>query len=178
MTMAIAHAERDIAVLDVVREVKPPFVPSSVCTEFSEVMKAYGISRAQADKWGSEFVRERFKDNGIIVEPCEKTKSALYTELLPALSSGKLRLVDNKRLVSQMCGLERRAARSGRENIEHPPGAHDDVANAVAGAAVLARDAKRGIFFVTDEILEWASRPAHHPSASLYRDRSFPPYGW
>src|SRR4051794_13671971 len=72
MTMAIAHAERDIAVLDVVREVKPPFVPSSVCTELSEVMKAYGISRAEADKWGSEFVRERFKDNGITVEPCEK----------------------------------------------------------------------------------------------------------
>jgi hypothetical protein len=34
--------------------------------------------------------------------------------------------------------LERRTARSGKDSIDHPPGAHDDVANAVAGVLVLA----------------------------------------
>jgi hypothetical protein len=29
--------------------------------------------------------------------------------------------------------LERRTARGGRDSIDHPPGAHDDLANAVAG---------------------------------------------
>jgi hypothetical protein len=33
----------------------------------------------------------------------------------------------------QLCGLERRVARSGRDSIDHAPGAHDDVANCVAG---------------------------------------------
>ena len=34
--------------------------------------------------------------------------------------------------------LERRTARGGRDSIDHGPGAHDDIANAVAGALVLA----------------------------------------
>jgi hypothetical protein len=34
--------------------------------------------------------------------------------------------------------LERRTARGGRDTIDHPPGGHDDVANAVAGACTLA----------------------------------------
>jgi hypothetical protein len=41
-------------------------------------------------------------------------------------------------LIAQLIGLERRTARSGRDSIDHGPGAHDDVANAVAGALVLA----------------------------------------
>jgi hypothetical protein len=39
--------------------------------------------------------------------------------------------------VSQLCGLERRTARSGKDSIDHGPGSHDDLANAVAGAADL-----------------------------------------
>ena len=66
--------------------------------------------------------------------------------MLPLLNSGKIELVDHPRLVSQLCGLERRTARGGRDSIDHAPGQHDDLANAVAGAAILALDAKRGLF--------------------------------
>src|SRR5262249_1244619 len=38
----------------------------------------------------------------------------------------------------QLCQLERHATGSGKERIEHPPGGHDDVVNAVAGAIVMA----------------------------------------
>jgi hypothetical protein len=34
--------------------------------------------------------------------------------------------------------LERWTARGGRDNIDHPAGGHDDLANAAAGALVLA----------------------------------------
>jgi hypothetical protein len=44
-------------------------------------------------------------------------------------------LLDDQRLVTQLSSLERRTARSGRDSIDHPPGAHDDVANCVAGVA-------------------------------------------
>jgi len=57
---------------------------------------------------------------------------------LPALNSGRVELLDVPRLVGQLCGLERRTARGGRDTIDHPPGGRDDVANAVAGAVVLA----------------------------------------
>jgi hypothetical protein len=44
-------------------------------------------------------------------------------------------LLDNHKLVNQLVGLERRTSRGGRDSIDHPShgGAHDDVANAVAG---------------------------------------------
>jgi hypothetical protein len=46
-------------------------------------------------------------------------------------------MVDNPKLVNQLCNLERRTARSGKDSIDHPPGQHDDLCNAVAGLASL-----------------------------------------
>jgi hypothetical protein len=46
--------------------------------------------------------------------------------------------LDHARLTSQLCALERRTARGGRDSIDHAPGAHDDVINAAAGATVMA----------------------------------------
>jgi hypothetical protein len=46
-------------------------------------------------------------------------------------------LLPLQRLISQLCGLERRTSRGGRDSIDHAPAAHDDVANAVAGALLL-----------------------------------------
>jgi hypothetical protein len=50
---------------------------------------------------------------------------------------GEVDLLDSPRLVSQLTSLERRTARGGKDSIDHAPGAHDDVANAVAGACWL-----------------------------------------
>jgi hypothetical protein len=62
----------------------------------------------------------------------------LYRDLLP-VNSRKVDLLDHLRLVNQLCGLERRTARGGRDSIDHGVGGHDDVSNAVAGVvAVLA----------------------------------------
>jgi hypothetical protein len=47
-------------------------------------------------------------------------------------------LLDHPRLTAQMCGLERRTPRGGRDSIDHAPGGHDDIANSVAGAVVAA----------------------------------------
>jgi hypothetical protein len=55
------------------------------------------------------------------------------------------------RLLTQLVGLERRTARGGRDSIDHAPGAHEDLANAVAGLAAVA---KRGSY---DSSLSWVS---------------------
>jgi hypothetical protein len=47
-------------------------------------------------------------------------------------------LLDVLRLHVQLVCLERRASRGGRDSIDHAPGAHDDLANAAAGALVRA----------------------------------------
>jgi len=61
----------------------------------------------------------------------------IFGGLLPILNSRRCRLLDDKRLASQLCGLERRPSRIGaKDAISHPPGSHDDLAAAVAGLMV------------------------------------------
>jgi hypothetical protein len=50
-------------------------------------------------------------------------------------------LLSHARLITQLTQLERSPARSGKDNISHPPHAHDDIINAVAGAIVMAQAA-------------------------------------
>ena len=47
-----------------------------------------------------------------------------------------LRLLDNRRLVSQLTSLERRTSSGGRDRVDHPREGHDDLCNAAAGAIV------------------------------------------
>jgi hypothetical protein len=60
----------------------------------------------------------------------------LYRDFLPILNSGRAELLDHVRLSAQLVSLKRRCVRGGRDSIDHPPGAHDDVANAAAGVLV------------------------------------------
>jgi hypothetical protein len=135
MTLAIAHREKatNRAVLDAVREVRPPFSPDGAVQDFAALLKSYRVHKVSGDRYGGEWPRERFR-----VHLAEKPKSDLYRDMLPLLNSGRAELIDNPRLIAQLCGLERRTARGGKDSIDHCPGAHDDVANAVAGALVMA----------------------------------------
>src|SRR3990172_8571465 len=62
-------------------------------------------------------------------------KSDYYAALLGEINSLRVELPDNSKLVSQLSALERRTSRvTGRDSIDHAPGARDDLANAVAGS--------------------------------------------
>ena len=139
MTLAIAHKEGELVVLDAVRERKPRFSPDDVVLEFAGLMKSYSIKEATADKWGGDFVVESFQKAGIKIKHAEMTKSDLYRELLPMLNAKRCNLIENTTLSKQLVSLERRVARGGRDSIDHPQGAHDDVANAAAGALVTCK---------------------------------------
>lgn len=132
-SLAIAHSEDKTAVLDVVREVKPPFSPEGVVDEFCETLKKYRVSKVVGDRYAGEWPREQFRKRGIDYHPAAKPKSDLYRDLLPTINSGRVDLLDHDRLIAQLCSLERRTARSGKDSIDHPPGGYDDLANAVAG---------------------------------------------
>jgi hypothetical protein len=138
MTLAIAHVEGRCVILDLVRERKPPFSPVAVVAEFAATLKSYRISTVRGDHYSGNWARERFAVHEIEYRVADKTKSELYQAPLPMLNSGQVELLDHKRLVSQLCSLERRTARGGRDSIDHMAGQHDDIANAVAGAAVYA----------------------------------------
>ena len=137
-TLAIAHRQGDVAVLDVVREVRPPFSPDQVTEEFAALLKSYRIREVEGDRYAGEWPRERFSGHGVEYKTADKAKSDIYKSFLPVVNSGEVELLDHKVLRAQLEGLERRTARGGRDSIDHPPGGRDDVANAVAGAVVRA----------------------------------------
>jgi hypothetical protein len=140
-TLSISHRDGERVVVDAVREVRPPLSPAAVIAEFVPLLRSYRCHRVTGDRYGGEFPREQFRKRGITYNVSERVKSDIYVDFLPLLNSGRVMLPRNDRLLRQLCSLERTTARgSGRDNIDHPRGSgmHDDVANCVAGAAVLA----------------------------------------
>jgi hypothetical protein len=107
-----------------------------VVEEFSALLQSYGLREVEGDRYAGEWPAERFRMHQIEYRPAEKPKSDLYKNFLPILNSRRAELLDHPRLANQICQLERRTARGGRDSIDHSPGAHDDLANAVAGALV------------------------------------------
>jgi hypothetical protein len=145
MTLAVAHRENASAVLDLVLEVRPPCSPEVVVEDFAETLRRYRISQLTGDRYGAEWVAERFRKAGITYKPAEKPKSDLYRELLPAVNAQTVELLDHPKLTAQLCQLERRTARGGKDSIDHPPKAHDDLANACAGVVHLVLGRPRGV---------------------------------
>ena len=138
MTAAVTHVEGDRILLDAVRERMPPFSPEKVAEELAGFFRSYGISTITGDRYGGEWPREQFRKHGIVYVPSERSKSEIYLEALPLLNAGRVELLDHSRLVAQLVALERRTARGGRDTVDHPPQAKDDIANAVCGAVVRA----------------------------------------
>jgi hypothetical protein len=68
--------------------------------------------------------------------------------------------------MNQLCALERRTARGGRDSIDHAPGGRDDVVNAAAGAVVMASGGARIVIvapvIVTARAADAFGAPVHH----------------
>lgn len=146
--LALAHRDGARAVLDVCRAWRPPFNPSGVIAEVSDLLKRYGLRATQGDRYAPGFVAEGFRREGISYEPSDLDKSALYLELLPLLNAGQVVLLDQSELLRELRSLERRRGPTGKDRVTHPPGGHDDRANAAAGALVQCRQilAPCGVF--------------------------------
>jgi hypothetical protein len=164
-TLAVAHADGGRVVIDATREARPPFSPEAVIDDFAVLLKTYRISKVSGDRYAGEFPRELFRKRGISYECSEKPKSDLFRDMLPLLNSGRIVLPKSDRLVNQLCGLERRTARSGKDSIDHGPGGHDDLANSVAGAADLISSRAQPLV-ISAGVLQRAR--AMRPQRSMY----------
>ena len=143
-TLGIAASRYNIedgstkGVLVALREFKPPFSPDAVVQDMANTLRGYHLSTVTGDRYGGEFPRERFEDYGVNYITSEKTKSDIYKDVAPLINAKRVELLDHPRMIAQICALERRTARSGKDSIDHPPGQHDDIANAACGALLLA----------------------------------------
>ena len=121
------------------------FSPEQTVIEIAEICRRYNVWAVTGDRYAGEWPRERFRFQRIEYELAGLSRSEAYLLLLPAMNTpGRIELLDNRRLVSQLCGLERRAARSGRDTVNHQRGAKDDVINAAALALVRAALSPKG----------------------------------
>jgi hypothetical protein len=146
-TTAIGHREGAAIVIDALFERRPPFDMDSVIDEVAYLMRQYRVSVVKGDNYGADLTVAAFKRKGIAYKPLRLNdgegnqgrlnRSQIYLETVGLFSAGRVRLLDNPRLVHQLISLERRAARSsGHDTIDHPPSGHDDLANATCGCLV------------------------------------------
>ena len=141
MTLAIAHREGDQAVLDCVRETRPPFSPDATVEAFSTLLASYRITRLTGDRYAGSWPAERFEKHGVSYTPSQLTRSEIYQAFAPAVTSQRIELLDHPKVIRQLLNLERKTSRSGKDVIDHPPGrgsgSHDDLSNVVAGVSQL-----------------------------------------
>lgn len=152
-TLAIAHREAgNVGVLDCLSEWRSPFNPSSVVAEIADLLHSYRLGTLRGDKYAANWVTEAFRAQSIRYESSDLDRSAIYENAIPLFSSGRARILDHERLVQQFHGLERRTRAGGRDRIDHAANAHDDLANACAGALVSAAG-RKGPIVIDDELL-------------------------
>lgn len=143
--LAIAHRDGRNVIVDLLKRWRPPFNPQAVIHDMAAELRRYQLRRVTGDNYAAEFVAQAFQGCGVRYSKAEKPKSILYAELLPRLCSGEIELLDDATLIDQLSALERRTRSGGRDVIDHPPGGHDDLANAIAGVTTVTAAGRRRV---------------------------------
>ncbi len=144
-SLAIAHRDNGKVILDYTKEYRSPHSPNSAISDMSEKLKRFKIRQVVADNYAAEFVVDAFQTHGISCTKSKLSKSNLYLELLPAICSESVELLDNEILINQLSNLVRKTRSGGKDSVDHCTGAKDDVANAAAGVCVVASGRKRRV---------------------------------
>lgn len=133
---------RPVAHVVGVAEAKPPFDPTLVVADLAEVCRDLGVTRVVGDRFAQGWCSALFRGVGLTYVPSPLTKSELYVQMLVLINTRSVSLPNDASLLTQLTGLQRRATAGGRDSVDHRVGAHDDLANAAAGAAVLTLRAR------------------------------------
>ena len=135
--LAISHrdAGSDVAILDLIREKKPPFVFHEVIAEFAQVLKRYGVTEFWSDHHAHKLFSDEWKKHGIACRKSETSTADNYKSALPLVLGRRARLLDNTVLKNQLSSLELHTS-DGEEKVVCPQNSHDDVATAAMGSLV------------------------------------------
>lgn len=169
-TCSIAHNDKGTAVLDALVEIKAPFNPETATRDIAIVLKSYNIRKTTADRYAAQWVVSAFARSGITLSHSERDRSAIYMDVLPLFTAGKAQLIDNPRLAQQFYSLERRTFPTGKDRVDHGPGAHDDCCNSAAGALVAAMERKSIV--ISKGVLAAAALPTAYTRAHAAMHRS------
>jgi hypothetical protein len=128
--LAIGHREGQRIVVDLAAKQhgRPPFNPRDAVKYFVTLLERYGVRAVTGDRYAGETFRADFAEHDIAYRVSPLSKSDLYEEAEPRLNAGEVELPDDDEVLMQMLGLVMRGSR-----VDHLPGAHDDLANALCG---------------------------------------------
>jgi hypothetical protein len=138
-TASAAHADANGNIVqDNLLEIRPPYSPTAAVEQAAAMFKSYGLNSCTGDAYSAMWCVEAFAKVGIRYVHSERNRSEIYLDALPLFTSGRARILDNKRLINQFASLERKTSTVGRDRVNHQVGGHDDCANSTALAMVLA----------------------------------------
>jgi hypothetical protein len=141
--LAISHKEpgtrAEVVILDQLHEAPAPHEPGEIVKRFAAILQRFNINSVTGDRFSARWVVDAFRNCGIGYLASELDRSGLYSEVAPLFNERRVELLDSKRLIAQLRGLERKPRAGGRPDaIDHGPRQHDDLINAVAGSLWLA----------------------------------------
>jgi hypothetical protein len=159
--LAIAHKlPNGTVIIDlVVNQGWPvPFDAIRAVSKFAEILRQWNVTQVYGDDYAGHTFKLAFERQGIrwgLPREMHKAdrkdtdrkldKTDLYERLEPQVNGEQIRLPDIPKLEEQLLTLVVKGQR-----IDHQDGDHDDWANAVAGAAWVAADAKKGPLVIPD----------------------------
>jgi hypothetical protein len=148
-TAAISHNENGTAVLDCLIEIKPPFNPTEAVAQVAAMLQSYNLTEITGDAYAASWVVSAFASCGITYKHSDRNRSEIYRDAMPLFTSGRARILDIQKLISQFGSLERKTSPMGKDKIDHGPNGHDDLCNSAALAMVLTTTAAKGnrLFF-------------------------------
>lgn len=134
-TMAIGHREGGTLIVDRVDAQRG--VPAEITARYAGILEDYRVKTIHLDKYAGSWPSDEFEKHSIKAEHSPKVRSELYIDSLQSINSQRIELPPDEVMLRQWQNLERRTSRTGRETIDHPPGQHEDRANAAAGLIAL-----------------------------------------
>src|SRR5262249_21879687 len=158
--LSIAHKVEKRIVVDLVEKQAGgcPFDPRAAIAKFCDILKRYRLTRVVDDRYAGETFRVDYQGRGVTYQCSDLTTSQLYEQMEPRVNAGEVELLDLPVLTEQLLTLVQKGAR-----VTHEHGAHDDWANACAGAVqVAARQSK----YRYDCSMDWVSGPTHTDPAA------------
>ncbi len=157
-----------------------PLNSDLVLDEIAELANAYGISEITSDQFSVHVLTDALRRRGITLRPqplFAELKAEIFSSLKRVLNTGRLELLDDRALVSELINLELRPSPAGKPRIQAARGGKDDLAMAVATVVhQLVRGAREltavgPMVFRRDGVTPWAAG-----GMSRYRGRERPPW--
>jgi uncharacterized protein YlaN (UPF0358 family) len=133
---AIGHVEGGIYVLDFIEAWRgtqaQPISPSVAMASVASICRDYGLRMVTSDQHHSDSLMEIAQQQGLVMDSCpltNKLKIQMWGEVQGLLSQGKLRLLDNENLLTELAKLEKILTPGSVVKFE---GKHDDLAVVMA----------------------------------------------